>query len=178
MYNLIKKYKSQIIVGVVTSLIATLIIQAGKMFMSAAPKVSSSIIGTVVNCFYSFTATRTTTTIICLIGTFLIGILAFISFVLYLGEKITAHNDIISRIYVPISEALIIGCILAFILFLFASTSLYETFEDDIIIISPYVEEKEILRLKSDWKLMRSKDDYIAIQKYIQDVKEEHSLIR
>lgn len=87
MGNFIKKYKSQVIVGVVASLITALIMWVGKMFMSAAPKVSSSIIETVVNWFYSFTATRTTTALIYLIGLFLIIILFLVFFLLYLAKK-------------------------------------------------------------------------------------------
>lgn len=56
------------------------------------------------------------------------------------------------------------------------SASLCVTFERDITIIHPYVEEKDILWLKSDWAQMKSLDDYIMIYEYIDKVKEDYGL--
>lgn len=42
--------------------------------------------------------------------------------------------------------------------------------------IAPYVEEAEIIQLKSDWVCMRSKSEYDKIYKIIDQVKEEYLL--
>ena len=49
-------------------------------------------------------------------------------------------------------------------------------FEQDIIKVTPYVEEKDIEKLKSDWVCMRSKSDYDVLYEYIDKIKTENKL--
>ena len=62
------------------------------------------------------------------------------------------------------------------IFFITTPISLSNKFEQDITKIAPYVEESEIIQLKSDWLCMRSKSDYDDIYERINIVKEEHEL--
>lgn len=54
--------------------------------------------------------------------------------------------------------------------------TLWIDFEQDITMISPYIEEIEIRQLQSNWVCMRSKDDYMEIYKVIDNIKYIHSL--
>ena len=56
--------------------------------------------------------------------------------------------------------------------------TLHDDFEQDLVKIAPYVEESEVLRLKSDWVCMRSKTEYDEIYRIINDIKEDYSLPR
>ena len=53
---------------------------------------------------------------------------------------------------------------------------LWDKFEQDIIRIYPYVDEKQIYQLRSDWTYMRNEEDYLEIYKYIDNVKNTFSL--
>lgn len=52
----------------------------------------------------------------------------------------------------------------------------HEYFRKDVIMIRPYVEESEIIRLEAKWVSMETKSDYDIIYEYIDAVKKENSL--
>ena len=60
--------------------------------------------------------------------------------------------------------------------FIFVPMSLSNEFQQDMIKIAPYVEEHEVMQLKSDWACMRSKAEYTEIYDRIDAVKKEHNL--
>lgn len=75
--------------------------------------------------------------------------------------------------------SLVIITILTYLFIIFFVTtpmSLSNEFEQDVVKIAPYVDEKDITQLKSDWVCMRSKADYDALYKYIDRVKIENDL--
>lgn len=54
--------------------------------------------------------------------------------------------------------------------------TMWQEFENRIIQISPYVEESEVVLLKSKWVSMRTKEDYDEIDNYIHRIRAEHDL--
>lgn len=62
------------------------------------------------------------------------------------------------------------------IFFVTTPMELSNKFEQDIIKVTPYVEEKDIQKLKSDWVCMRSKSDYDVLYEYIDKIKTENKL--
>ena len=54
--------------------------------------------------------------------------------------------------------------------------NLSNRFKQDIVKITPYVEEQEINQLESYWACMRSKAEYDAIYEYIDKMKTENDL--
>lgn len=55
---------------------------------------------------------------------------------------------------------------------------LKEKFTQDITVIAPYVGNDVVLKLNSDWILMRDRDAYEAIYEIINDVKDVNGLNR
>lgn len=55
-------------------------------------------------------------------------------------------------------------------------TEIYKSFNRDMTMISPYVDNQEILLLKSKWVMMKSYDDYKEIYNIIDEIKEENNL--
>lgn len=75
--------------------------------------------------------------------------------------------------------AILIYMFLGYAFFLYSvyvPANLWNTFERDITMIYPYVGEKIIHELESDWVSMRSKEEYLEICTYIDKVKKENSL--
>ena len=54
---------------------------------------------------------------------------------------------------------------------------IWDNFERDITIIAPYMEEKEILTLRSDWARMTTRDDYSKIYTLITTKKIENNIL-
>jgi len=74
---------------------------------------------------------------------------------------------------------LVIMTVFLYLLIIFFVTTpmeLSNKFEQDIIKVTPYVEEKDIEQLKSDWVCMRSKSDYDVLYEYIDKIKTENKL--
>ena len=222
MRDFIKKYKRDIIVGAVGSIIATIVIWVGNWFISTAPKIGSSILETISNIIYTLAATHTNNylIIIIIITILSIGLAAVLQ---YLSDGISVYSKVLRMKKTPktfsnntdeknkqirsdelnkkthvlpntIDEMIrkskctvfltiivtllaIILCINVF-LFVFKPTTLRDKFDQDITIIYPYVEEQQILQLKSDWALMRSEADYTSIYEYIYTIKKENGLLR
>ena len=78
-----------------------------------------------------------------------------------------------SMIAIVIFVALYLGYI---IVFNFAPHILWVDYQRDLLKIAPYVEQQELDQIKSDWVCMQSKEDYDAIQKRINEIKNNHSL--
>ena len=228
MRNIIKKYKSQIIVGAVGSIIGACIMGVGNWFISTAPKIGSSILETISNVIYTSAATLTNGGLIAAIfgALFAVGSFEVLSTmkeglpVLVALSKIekdlkTHHvkthpdnadeiikkhissikadkhpapqaeiiDDILKKrnliIFLLVVLVLLsIGLFAIVVLLFLGPISLQDQFNQDITIIYPYVEERQILQLKSDWTLMRSKADYFSIYEYINMIKEEYGLFR
>lgn len=53
---------------------------------------------------------------------------------------------------------------------------LNDTFDRYIVIVAPYTDDDTIKKLKSDWMLMETKEDYEAIDASITEILEEHNL--
>ena len=60
--------------------------------------------------------------------------------------------------------------------FVLKPANLRNKFEQDITMIHPYVEERLVYQLQSDWVCMRSKNDYDRIYECIDNVKKDFSL--
>ena len=54
--------------------------------------------------------------------------------------------------------------------------NLYNKFERDVTKITPYVEEHEIQKIKSDWVCMRNKSDYEKIYAFITQIEDTYLL--
>ena len=65
---------------------------------------------------------------------------------------------------------------LFFSLAMFKPQSLRLTFETNVEIISPYTDEDTIKKLKSDWAQMKTKEDYLAIDKAISEIIDSNNL--
>lgn len=172
------KYKRDIIIGVIVSLITLVISKTVEWFVFAAPKIGSSISETIRNFIYTLAGARLNFTIFSILLSAVMIVFAFS--LLNNSQKFKRETDMQEPRYIRIINSGIICILLCYYMFLmvFAITpiTLNEGFEHDIAIIYPYVEEKDILFLKSDWALMRSRDDYIAIYEYIDKVKEDYGL--
>ena len=74
-----------------------------------------------------------------------------------------------------------LGLLIIFYFFYFfiiyiVPAGIWHGFERDITQITPYVEEHEVQRLRSDWVSMRTEDDYKEIYDYISSVKSDNNL--
>lgn len=223
MKELYKKYKREIWVGVVVSLITTAIVKFGDWLLQTIPKVGTTLFERITNVQYTLAATYTVDVIIniMLFGAFslLIGSVAKTIFDCLVSLKYSLKlekesknfsskklDEIAERVTAEmqaeqkqmqdkpksIPEAIkngkkygkygIIMIILVVFLYVFTSffvsipMSLSNSFDKDIVQIAPYIEENEIVQLKSDWVSMRSKADYEEIYNRINAVKEEHEL--
>lgn len=73
---------------------------------------------------------------------------------------------------------IILGCclFLSLICFKIAPCAHRNKFDETIIKITPYIEQNEVNKLKSDWTRMKTKKDYQKIDKFIDDVIEKNNL--
>lgn len=100
------------------------------------------------------------------------------------AEQNTPDKKADDNIEVKISKVQISSILVCFLFFLTAHiTSVipgmyYSTFDRDMTIIRPYIEEHEYYSLKSKWFLMKSKDEYDYIEKRINEVQEINGLKR
>lgn len=221
MLNSIKKYKRDIIIGIVASIVASLIIGIGNWCISAVPKMGSSIIETLINIKYTLAANQTKNSLSiillsCVMGCFAGTVFALFHSAVHTLIETLKLKKVLNTIPDEVKDKLnsssttqeiskkdkkekesvdeliqrskhtslqsILGCIILIVSMVFfaetiiAPASIRDMFEIDIEMIYPYVEEKDIFQLKSDWVLMKSKDDYIAIYEYVDRIKEENAL--
>ncbi len=74
-----------------------------------------------------------------------------------------------------------VGIVLLIVMYILISfyitpMNLTNKFSQDIVKITPYIEEYDIKKLESDWVCMRSKADYDKIYEVINEVKESNNL--
>lgn len=219
--ELYKKYKREIWVGVVVSLITSAIIKFGDWLIDIAPTIGTSVFETISNTLYSVAATYSDNT--------LLHILLFSGFSILAASSSKTIIDGLktykkafdlqmkSKKYGPevieeIADAalankenakkqqerktvpeliqngkkigrsavwfIVIVLLTYFYMgfFITAPMTISNGFKNDIIKITPYVEEYDIKKLQSDWVCMRSKADYDKIYEVINGVKKEHNL--
>lgn len=221
MKELYQKYKKEIGIGVIVSLITTLILKFGDWMVAIVPSVGASIFETLMNITYSLAATNTDVAIfrmfvfaglgifigiavpiICdSIKTYKASIVVENRFMNIPPERCVEEKGeaalgpkIISKSIKPLditeltnnrkrlgrstflSIAMLLLICFITIVFLGIPMRLRDNFDQDIVKITPYVEENVITQLKSDWVCMRSKSDYDAICEIISDVEERYSL--
>lgn len=221
MKELYNKYKTEVWVGVVVSLITTVIIEFGDWLLLTIPEVGVTFVESITNVLYTLAATYTVDMImnIMLFGAFgfLLGpvVKLIIDCIVSLKQSLQLEKkskDVSSEILDEIVENAttekvaeqnqpnpktfaelinkgkkfgkygIIMIVLVVFLYVFASyfvtmpMSLANRFDKDIVQVAPYVEECEIIKLKSDWVSMRSKADYEEIYDKINAIKEEYKL--
>lgn len=70
----------------------------------------------------------------------------------------------------------LIACLLCLSITIFVPNRLWHKFERDVSMIAPYVEQEQIIKMRSDWTCIQSKSDYERIYEFILQVKEENSL--
>ena len=221
MLNSMKKYKRDIIIGIVASIVASLVIGIGNWCISAVPQIGSSIIETAVNIKYALAANQTKNSLSIALLSCVMGCFAGTIFTLFRSAVYTlietlklkkALNAVADEVKDKLNKSSttqeiskkdkkekesvdeliqrskhtslksILVCIILMISMVFiaetiiAPADIRDKFDKDIDMIYPYVEEKDIFQLKSDWVLMKSKDDYIAIYEYVDRIKEENAL--
>ena len=220
MKELYEKYKREVLVGVVVSIITAVIIKFGDWIIAVAPTVGTTILETVTNTIYTLAAIHTDSflwTILTCGGLgFLIGMMSSSikrGIHLYgaarhlekitkglhqkdldkltekvkseINEKKSEETESLSMIIqkgkqggkASISLVFTIALLYLFIhFFLITPMNLYNRFTQDMVKIGPYVEETQIIQLKSDWVCMRSKADYDAIYILIDQTRAEYSL--
>lgn len=52
----------------------------------------------------------------------------------------------------------------------------WAAYQRDLLKIAPYIEQQELIQIKSDWACMQSKEDYDKIYEQISKIKNEHAL--
>ena len=221
MKELYNKYKREIWVGVVVSLITTAILKFGDWVIAVVPKVGITIFDTISNVLYALAATHTDNLLlrIILIGGFsvLVGTVAKSSIdgmklymrtlrlekrtkkcsaeeIKQIDKEVAAEeNNNVNKskpegILETIKEGkrigksaiqLVILTIFSYLFLTFFVTtpmSLYNKFQQDIVKIAPYIGERDVIQLQSDWVCMRSKADYDEIYAVIDRVVEENGL--
>ena len=98
------------------------------------------------------------------------------------NAHVTPIDQQIASLSKKVKHGIFVLSITAFVIYILVHTivlkpaQLWSDFNNDITAIAPYVEEQEILQLKSDWVCMREKSDYIEIYQTIDAIKNEHSL--
>lgn len=219
MKEMYKRYKREILIGVVVSLITAVIIKIGDWLLNIIPSVGNSIFDVFSNFMYSLAATCS--------DYFILNILLFGGIGIFFGFllaplikggkllKMVSQLELKSKIYSFEKEttkmqnqedmltkveneknndtencnekkelrkyAIIILSLIVFVnvfvsFFIFSPMMLSSQFDQDIIKITPYVEECEVNQLKSDWACMRSKENYDDIYDRINEIKEKHAL--
>lgn len=218
MKNFINKYKSEVIVGIITSLITGIVIKIWDWLVWITPKFGKSIISTINNYTYALAAKQSSSTLIrvmiaCLLG----GLIAVSAITIKRGILAVWETRKIRLLYKQVKDGdtaalekhlkeqkdvnsieqlmnndsknskKILGATIFLLLYtvfiyvlvdttLMRPSLLASSFESDITMIAPYVEEMDILRLKSDWVCMGDETDYIRIYEFIDDVKEKYEL--
>lgn len=78
---------------------------------------------------------------------------------------------------IAIASFIFVVLYLSFIVIAYiAPNLLWESYKRDVTKIKPYVEQQEIEQIESDWVCMKNKEDYDAIYKFIDDIKDKHDL--
>ena len=214
----IQSHKSQIIVGIVVSIVTAIIIKFGELILLLAPKAGNSVWGALRDSiFYNAGRFSVTTPIIILVsGLATVGVASTISLSLstlrtvkhrkfkdevnqMISKKeadpsFSLSNDDIKMIeqYTEklkkesSTKTIKKSMVVSILLWLFLVTYIWCTivlpsglnheFERCVTLIAPYVEERDILMLRSQWVSMEGKKDYDEINKTIWEIREQHNL--
>lgn len=199
------EYRRELIVGIVTTIITSILWNLFSFIINLSPTIGASIIGTFVNTFYCVAAESTNITLLETLFLAFTGLtFGIITGAMMQARKnnktkaLTMQNDMSTNI-IPITgnnidspkkikpnkekRLFILFWILlifvAFLLIVFVNlpSQLYKDFNRDLTMISPYVEEHQLKLLQSEWVTMQSKEDYLAIYEVINDVKEANGLV-
>lgn len=217
--DLYKEHRSQILTGIISSLLTAIIIGIYHWILVTAPTASAGIWGKIVNLYYTTAAQEQENSASVMLLSILVGIL-FGIIVFPLSDALKNHQDIkdlqkavgllenentsktatskteelfkkkplkdevedlrkMNKKFVISGIAfLLLGLIIVSSLYAFAiaPSTLYNRFRRDIIQIRPYVEETNVIMLKSKWVSMRSKEDYLEIYSSINAIKTEYQL--
>lgn len=218
------KYKSQIVVGVICSIITALLLNIGEWILEAVPSAGTGIGNKLVNTYYTIAAKENGNEIPLLLLSMFLGVIVAAG--LSIAKKGIIVGNAIDKIIKIISlsenaqseserKSLMLECqkiaekagmrnsqdqnyvvttskkvrragitliLLVVVLvssvfgFVVGPITTYTKFQRDIIMINPYIESAESIKLQSDWVLMKSKADYIKIYRYINGIKETHDL--
>lgn len=199
------EYRRELIVGIVTTIITSILWNLLTWIIRLSPTVGASFISTFVNFFYSAAANSTNIALTETICIFLMGSLLGIMFgtIMIFQNKskprliptiadniIPMNTDAVSnekntkkkkRNRLKYSAIFLLIMIIFLYLFIFAfvmiPSSFHKTFNRDLTMIAPYVEEQQLKLLQSEWVTMQSKEDYLAIYEVIDNVKEVNGLV-
>lgn len=209
----LSKYKRDILVGTLASLIASFLWGSADWFIKNAPTLGNTTLDTAINIVYMLSARQTHSTLIefVLLTVLWCGAAFLILMLIQIGRHVRSVFKLRKRIKnnlpdnsMPSTEAVEVstekkveklyqnslsllklsalagfsGFLVVFLIYFtfIKPHTLWIDFEQDITMISPYIEEIEVRQLQSNWVCMRSKDDYIEIYKVIDNIKYIHSL--
>ena len=199
------EYRRELIVGIVTTIITSILWNVLTWIIKLSPAVGASFISTLINFFYSVAANSTNLSLTETICMFLMGSL----FGIMLGTIMIFQKNSKPKLIptladniIPMSEdavpkekntkkrkrnrlkhlaifLLIMTILLSLFLFAFVliPSNLYKAFNRDLTMIAPYAEEHQLKLLQSEWVIMQSKEDYLAIYEVINDIKEANGLV-
>lgn len=225
-----KNYKKEILVGVITSLLSSMIAWFAGWILESAPQIGATLPATIENIIYTKAASVTEFTpfllvlelvsiavmtavlaVVFLIATSKLRIqkdsermlkkmIADAELEKYREESQTPEGEIIYRrkfrrrisdmdkesrrlsrklwMLLSLNTLLIALLMSAMVHFVQKPIKLKEQFDLEIQIIAPYVEEDVITKLKSDWVLMYSKEQYLEIYDVIDAELEKQGISR
>ena len=195
-----KKYRREVIVGVVCSLVSGAIVTASEWLARAVPQAGDELWKRMINGIYCAAAQAHHDLIIVELLEFLLyGASAFLLGVVFeiirqkikrkvIAKRATDSNPTrvevsnASTSYVNTNKNRIILFFSICIVTLFWTVTiimpvnLLNKFERDIKAITPYVETSEIQFLESQWVRMTSYEDYLSIYEFINTVKQDYTL--
>ena len=96
----------------------------------------------------------------------------------YMLKKKTKRIHIRILLLIEVTVLLAVFLLGIFIIFVQKPIELKKNFDLELQIISPYVDDSMITKLKSDWVLMYSKEQYREIYTVIDKILEEHRISR
>lgn len=205
-------YKREISIGVIVSIITTMVIKCGDWLVKAVPAAGLSI----TNYIYYSAASISDAVLTEIVIVLIVGLLFSVA-IIVLGKSHKATKKLKNvcnelekqNANVPIAEEIVVNediddneseirffksllkkgnrlnifFILVIILYfsfliigLVKPAELSQSFERDITMIHPYVDDADIIQLESDWVRMKTKSDYEEIYEFIDNVKVEYML--
>lgn len=218
------KYKRELIVGIVVSLVTALVMQAGNWLITTAPAMGNSLLDTVQNLVCTSAATISNLHIFSIIISLVVGTIISLCLIpivkliifYYREEKNTKKlkkllessssadmafkEQVMNELSQLSIDSLVkknptdrkkqknMGLILGFSfcffvlliiyieLFLVLPLNMVDSFQRDILAITPYSDTHTIQQLESDWVCMRSENEYDKIYEVIDEIKQTHNL--
>ena len=191
------KHKTEIIIGVIVSVLSTIVIQV----IISAPAIGKTLLDTFINYIFSVASFMDVFMLVLLLFVVLIAwsvSLMFIRSLERIGDKkkskekknlknspeeelakLDKELEMIEKSLARTRIALFIT-MLFFIIYLITCilipAVLNKSFHSDIIMIKPYTDAQSIMILESNWARMKSKSDYDIIYQAINEVKEKNNI--